>query len=362
MALKLNQTYLSILLHGVFWGISIWIINQSLAFETVRVEEIDGIRQEIYTRNHDFLGVLLIIMGGKILWAYGIAYYLAPPILNRKEGIWHVMLRLFLLLAGVALLEGLLLFLARNTGDQQDIFRHFLALGQLEGLLFFLTACLAVAYALALKWRQSEIEKKNLTEEKLSSELNFLKSQIHPHFLFNTLNNLFALAERSNQPDLSKGIADLASLMRYMLRDGSPNQVLLEKEWEMLACAIQIYQLRIGEEDEVQISMEFIGESGGAQIAPLLLLPFVENAFKHGINWKAASFIKITGRIDDKHFHFHIINSSFPKIQRPHEESSGIGLVNVQRRLNLLYPDRYELQQEEKEETFEITLRLQLPT
>lgn len=360
MAIQSNRTYLIFIIHVAFWGLLTWMISQTLAFETVRVEEIDGVRQEIYTRNNDFLTALLIMMLGKIIWTYGIGFKIFPPYLSNKQDKRWMLFRLLGLGVIILGLECLLLSFGNLIWPEPDMFSLYFALYQLEILLFVLTGGLAIAYAIGVQWQKSEAEKQALTEEKLSTELNFLKSQIHPHFLFNTLNNLYALAERGNQPELSKGISDLALLMRYMIRDGSPGYVSLEKEWEMLACAIQIYQLRISEEDEVAISMELTGDRQGVQIAPLILLPFVENAFKHGINWKQASFISIQAEVKDQQLQFRVSNSRFPEIQRTHSDSSGIGLNNVRRRLDLLYPGRHSLDIEEKEHVYKIRLSLQL--
>ena len=219
---------------------------------------------------------------------------------------------------------------------------------------------LSVAYRLGKNYLKDEQLKQQLREETLAAELRFLKSQINPHFLFNTLNNLFALAERRDQPELSQGIAELANLMRYMLYDCQAERVPLEKEIRFLQSLIEIQQLRLDENDAVVIGLNIRGDYHGRTIAPLLLIPFVENAFKHGIAPPHSSVIRIDFEIMEEKLYFRVNNPVFAGLENELAQSPGIGLKNVRRRLALLYPERHELHIEEKEGSFMVTLELEL--
>ena len=187
-----------------------------------------------------------------------------------------------------------------------------------------------------------------------------MKSQVNPHFLFNTLNNLFSIAEREEQRELSSGIAELANLMRYMLYDCQADRVTLDKEIALLNSVIEIHSLSIGEEDELALAFEVEGDYSGKKIAPLLLVPFVENAFKHGIRTDGDNWIKIKLKVQDQVLYFEVHNSLGKRQENDLEDSSGIGLDNVRRRLELTYPEQYQLKTEERENNFSVLLMIQL--
>ena len=202
--------------------------------------------------------------------------------------------------------------------------------------------------------------REQLLQEKLRTELNFLKSQINPHFLFNTLNNLYAIAERRENRELADGISELANLMRYMLYDCKAERVPLSKELTFLKSIIEIQRLRIAEEDEVVLAFDVEGNYNSKEIAPLILVPFVENAFKHGISPENQSFIKIALLVEENALSFEVRNSVFKDKKNELETHSGIGLENVKRRLELIYPEKYSLDILEENEVFKIKLKLEL--
>ena len=172
------------------------------------------------------------------------------------------------------------------------------------------------------------------------------------------MNNLFALAEKSGERPLAEGISELSNLMRYMLHEANADRVPLSREIAYLQSVIELQQLRLDEEDDVLISLNVQGDYAGQEIAPLILIPFVENAFKHGIYLQESSFIKISLRIDEEQIFFHLINSKFEQQLNELQESSGIGLENVKRRLSLIYPDTHHLQIDNRSDTFEVKLTL----
>lgn len=207
-------------------------------------------------------------------------------------------------------------------------------------------------------WFQLEARKKELENASLSSELRFLKAQINPHFLFNTLNNLYYLAF-TQSPNTVEVISKLSQMMRYMLYDSNHPRVPLSKEIEYMQNYISLEQLRL--EKEIPIRFEVSGNTEGVTIAPLVLITFLENAFKHGISSShKGSWIKVAIEIKEKLCHFKVANSKIPESGKTVPEKSGIGLINVKRRLELSYPDNYQLDIQDQEEAYSVALKINL--
>jgi two-component system LytT family sensor kinase len=194
---------------------------------------------------------------------------------------------------------------------------------------------------------------RELEKEKFSAEMGLLKAQVNPHFFFNTLNSLYGLAlERSEKT--AKVVLRLSELMHYILYQARADKVLLKDEISHLENYIGIEQMRFA--DRLDLSFEYSGDIPGKMIAPLLLLPFVENAFKHGLKGDAG-WITITLKV--------ISDRLFLKVENSYSASSeksghGLGLENVKRRLELTYPGKYELQFVQNMEIFEAGLKLDL--
>ena len=191
--------------------------------------------------------------------------------------------------------------------------------------------------------------------EKLFSELAFLKSQVNPHFLFNILNNICSLARKKSE-ETENAIIKLAQIMRYMLQDSKDEKVSLEKELEYLRNYIELQRLRIS--DQVKIHYTVEGQPEAILIEPLLLIPFVENAFKHGVSYLEDSVIDILLLINTARLSLQVHNKILRRdIEIPFPDS-GIGLKNVIRRLELLYPDKHSLiiKDDGKEYQVELTI------
>jgi two-component sensor histidine kinase len=205
------------------------------------------------------------------------------------------------------------------------------------------------------QWMSSERRKQDLENEKLNSELGFLKSQINPHFLFNTLNNICSLA-RKKSDETENALIKLSEIMRYMIDDSKEDKVLLSKEIEYLNNYIELQRLRLS--GKVKIEFTITGDPQSKVIDPLLLIPFVENAFKHGISYREEPVISISLKIDDRTLNFHIENTIFGSNGESLPEEPGIGLRNVRRRLDLLYPEKHELRITEEGERFRVDLTI----
>ncbi|MFD2515485.1 sensor histidine kinase [Pontibacter locisalis] len=193
---------------------------------------------------------------------------------------------------------------------------------------------------------------KELENQKLSTELAYLKSQVNPHFLFNTLNNIYSLAYKQS-PDTPDAIMKLSLLMRYMLYESNDTLVSLEKEVDHIKNFIDLQKLRLREQTSIKFNIQ--GNLEGKQIAPMLLMTLVENAFKHGLVSKNEVGIILDLVVENNSLLFSTINNTS---NHKKKEFGGIGLENLKRRLNLLYNNRHTLSFEEKDGTFYATLRI----
>lgn len=202
--------------------------------------------------------------------------------------------------------------------------------------------------------RQAEEEK----EERLKSELSFLRSQISPHFIFNILNSIVYLI-RIKSDNAEKVTIELSKLIRYMLYESDNKHVLLEKEIEYLENYVGLQKVRFAEDVDIQMSIS--GDAANLTIEPMLLIPFVENAFKHGVGFLKDPFINISLTISEGNvMEFKVLNKSGAEIQETKDSNSGIGTKNVKRRIELLYPETHSLKLKEENGIFDVYLRLTL--
>jgi len=208
------------------------------------------------------------------------------------------------------------------------------------GSIIFLELFVAISslfYAIIVDWLKKRAEVSELYTTNIETELNFLKTQINPHFLFNTLNSIYALALKKSDeaPDL---ILKLSEIMRYMLYDCNEDRVPLDQEISYLKNYLDLEKFRKGMNNEITFTVE--GDPEGKSVAPLLFITFVENAFKHGVNNVEKGYVHIEFRILEDQLEFTIENSVSPQLHlsRIQSGSSGIGLEIVMRQLNLLYP------------------------
>jgi two-component system, LytTR family, sensor kinase len=202
-------------------------------------------------------------------------------------------------------------------------------------LPFLLAFGISTSMRITNEWLKNEKQKKEMETEKLQSELAFLKSQVNPHFLFNILNNICSLA-RKKSDDTENAIIKLSQIMRYMMFDSKNEKVSLDLELEYLRNYIELQRMRIS--DTVRIDFSVEGSPETIQLEPLLLIPFVENAFKHGISYMTESWITIHLAVNSRELNFHVGNKIIRQAEKDVTTESGIGLKNVKRRLELLYP------------------------
>jgi len=200
-------------------------------------------------------------------------------------------------------------------------------------------------------------EKKALTKENANAEMQLLKAQVHPHFLFNTLNNIYSFA-LSKSPKTGSLVLKLSDTLRYMIYECEEPLVPLEDELKMINDYIGLEKVRYG--NKLKIETYIYGEAGNKRITPLLLIPFLENSFKHGAS-KILNhpWIKMRVQIENDHLYFELENSK-PLNENNPPKKNGIGLKNVQKRLMLLYPQQHQLKVESGDGTFSVNMEVPL--
>ena len=221
---------------------------------------------------------------------------------------------------------------------------------------FLFTIFVSVAYKTVLDRMHLENEANERKQENLKTELSFLRSQISPHFLFNVMNNIAAMV-RLKSDELEPTIHKLSSLMQYMLYETDEEKVLLQSEIENLQSYIDLQQQRFSEKLKLQVSLN-VKENWHA-IEPMLLIPFVENAFKHGTGMVQNPVIEIDLKAENDKLYF-IVRNKFIETETTKDKTSGIGLVNVKRRLELLYNNRHHFTINKTDNWFTASLELTL--
>lgn len=282
---------------------------------------------------------------------YTNAYFLFPEFVYKKS-YGKYALALLLCVAACILLE-LTYFLLTDSLSFFHI-RGFIVFNTFPFL--FILAC-STAYKMFLDRAETDRLASEKETEHLKTELAFLRSQISPHFMFNVLNGMVALARKKSDL-LEPSLIKLSSILRYMLYENDEEKVSLEKEIEYLQSYIDLQKQRFGKSIAVTTSIETIDKQ--YYIEPMLLIPFVENAFKHGTGLVHDAQIHICLRATSELLDFSVTNRYNKESTEIKDKTSGIGLNNVYRRLNLLYKDRHSLTINTKEEFFTVSLQLNL--
>jgi sensor histidine kinase YesM len=204
--------------------------------------------------------------------------------------------------------------------------------------LVIITATLAVAIRMTIEWYRTENAKAKLEAVASQAELKNLKSQLNPHFLFNTLNNIYSLIA-IDRDKAQRSVLGISKILRYVLYDNNQDKVPLHKELLFTKSYIELMSLRLTEKTDV--ITDITEETDGTMIAPLMFISLIENAFKHGVSHEEHSFIDINIRLADNKVICTVKNSYFPKSQNDYS-GSGIGIANLKRRLELLYPKKHK--------------------
>ena len=302
------------------------------------------------------IGWLIVVPTAIALYLYSF-YQLIPRALAHKryQFFFYILkcaLILFLLFIGIYLIS---VFITENddAGAEYSAFNSF----------FQLIVTAPISWLLYKRYLKGNEELTVLQKElkRSSANIDFLRSQINPHFLFNALNTLYGTAIQENAGRTSEGIQKLGDMMRFMLQENMQDKISLAREIDYLNNYISLQRLRTDDNPAILIQTKIQDRENMLQIAPMLLIPFVENAFKHGISFREPSEIRVALEIKENTLYFDVYNTRHPrKDNDPEKDKSGIGLENVRQRLKLSYPNKHELIIRETTKEFFVHLTIQL--
>lgn len=297
----------------------------------------------------------IIILHGSA--SYFNNYYLVPSLLQFRK-YFQYFLSVFLTITFICFIHVVFLLWADTIENSEKY--------NLWSFEFFINDAISISYTLAItmallffkQWFEKERLTIRLEKLNIETELKFLKSQINPHFLFNSLNSIYALTLSKNDkaPEV---ILKLSEILRYILYEGGEKTVELKQEIEYIKNYLELEKIRFGE--RLKLSIEINGDYSGMEISPMILLPFVENSFKHGVNSTVEeSFINIKISVDKNVLYFEIENNKHPDYSSEPKPNSGIGINNVKKRLNLIYPEKYSVKLDDRGKTYKVNLILHL--
>ena len=327
----------SILVHILGWGalITVLLLLSPLSW---RVD----IPNEFWYRQIFLVCMLLIIF-------YGNMTFVVPKLLfERKLFIFLLLIVItgVLYLGLIIYFENLiklpeLMFKAFNPEKDFKPGKRWLSGDVFHILLYLLSIGISTAVASVQKWQQDEILRRELDQQRINTELSYLKAQINPHFFFNTLNNIYSLTNLDVKK-AQEALLKLSRMMRYVLYENQKEETLLSKEVNFINDYIELMKMRLSSNVTLTIQIESPKED--LIIAPMLLLPFLENCFKHGVSSQQESEILIKLEVMGKTLFFETKNQIFPlHPDSPEAKENGIGLTNTKRRLALLYPEKHRL-------------------
>lgn len=329
--------------HTVFWLLTYAVLLQHFATSS-QINTIDAVYTAI------FLIPLVVITYFNLL-------FLIPRLLEKGRYVYYFLGLVPVLFFGVEL-HGFAFhylvdrlfpgFYLISYFDRPEVFRYVAATGGITTLLHFSKSWLLL--------RESENQRIRLLKEKSEAELQGLKAQVNPHFLFNTLNSILSLISPQNHR-ARNAVLWLADSLRYIIYESGQRQVLLSRELEYLSNYLELQRLRSSEKDSFEFHCQ--GDTENRKIAPLLILPLVENAFKHGIKGlRGKAFVHIQILLNETEIKIIIENSRSATAPGPTDETGGFGLDNLRKRLELEYPGQHRLNLESQGEIFRATLSL----
>ena len=328
--------------HVLFWAVHV-------IFYATLYGSFEGKYVQAYTEE-------LIFLPGKVLLTYFVLYHLLPFVFAGRYGSFIILFLTSSLIVGII----------QRYIAYQISFPLFWPDALKEPFFYIprvIKSCVAVYPVLftavmikLLKyWYANQQAQQVLTKEKLEAELKFLKTQIHPHFLFNTLNNLYALTLKKSEkaPEM---VLKLSELINYMLYECTADEVSLSKEIKFIQNYVAIEKMRYG--DKLEVDIRVSGDTTNSRIGPMIILPFVENCFKHGASEELQQ-AWVTVQIEASAESILIKVENSKSNNGNNHNGTGIGIQNVKRRLSLLYPNRHELKILDGQETFLIILTIQ---
>lgn len=367
-----------ILRHLLFWGF--WWIFQAILYSFI----VRDPTQTYVERLRITLFEAFVFLGPQIFLAYSLIYFIIPRFLLRQRYLLTGFLTIiaFLITAWLSwifrnfLINPILVHFTdavpqviNNTNacyteknklppgvPGKDYTINSTLLAGLRGSI--ITGGIAAAIKLMKYWYVKEQRNLQLQKENVEIQLQVLTAQVHPHFLFNTLNNIYSYTQQTS-PIAAGLITDLSEILRYVLYEGNKRYVSLAQELKMIANYIELEKVRYG--NKLEIHVKIPEKTDDLYITPLLLLPLVENTFKHGAsNFLENPWITLEITLQDTLMHMKLINGKMDAKDVASAKSSGIGIANVKRRLELLYENKHELHIINEEDVFILNLKIYL--
>lgn len=335
-----------IVLHVLCWGIFILInvstfYNRFTAFPDASYYSRIGIEIAVFYINYSLL---------------------VPKLLLNNKILLYVFTSFVFILLSMYLVE--IYFPPNNFPPNVDPLNHQQNIGppkrgvlnRLGLFVSILLIAIGTSIRLVTEWYKNEKIKQKIEIQRVNTEISFLKTQLNPHFLFNSLNSIYSLANKKSD-DTTEAIVTLSELMRYMIYETDKDLVPLKDELNYIKNYISLQNLRLKDSSGVRINIYGKIEH---KTEPLLLISFIENAFKYGTDYNGKTDIRIRIEVIENNLFFEV--SNYVSIHKRDDQNSGIGLKNVKNRLMLQYPNTHELKIEEKDQQFTVKLKLKLNT
>jgi two-component system LytT family sensor kinase len=338
-----------IYLHIGYWLI-LWLKEFLFGFQTYNLNDLS------FTTIVSTLSVKLIVLFFPVCIFYTNFLILVPRLVRAKKIILYI-IALFLLFSLLAPIHKYVYatLLPQRFGWYSYVYIDKLSFWlSFQTLLFenYVYIFFSIAISYVGEYFETQKKQQELEKEQAITELAYLKSQINPHFLFNTLNDIYSLTYQKAEM-APEAVLKLSELLRYMLKESNDMFAPVEREITYLKNVVELYE--IGQKGIAYINLEINGDYKDREIAPLILINFIENAFKHGIVNDPENPIKIKLSINENNFDFEVFNR---KNKDYKDKTGGIGLTNVQRRLALIYADRHELRIIDENDTFTVHLNI----
>lgn len=318
------QRLVYFIVHFLFWATFLALSWMSVSSNAMELE---------FLKTHPEAFLLMIIWG--VINFYSFYFYIQPRFLDTKKYVSYFLVSVASSVA-MTLVFIIIFWLVYPSFQEYALEKFFEGVGG----SFLISQCGSLLRGF-ISWNQNLQNKTALENQSLRNELAMLKAQLSPHFLFNTLNNIDSLIYKS-QDEASATLIKLSGLLRYMLYESESKEVLITKEIEYIKQLTELQQLRFEAENFIQLEIK--NSCPELKIAPLLFLPFIENAFKFVSNPKKLPAIDIELIVESNLVRLTCENYFVPKVKNTHQEQGGIGLANARRRLELLYPDHFDLQ------------------
>lgn len=326
----MKKKWKEVIIHILFWLCTSWLIASSFSIQSHEIELINGEETVKIVRNSGIAFQLIFCILLSLIAFYINAWFIIKrnQTDSTNDSIWYSLLTFIILSTLVYALTEIRLLNNTPPIPKQIAF----------GVAVFYFS-ISVAFALVKKTILNNRHHQQILIDKKQTELNLLRNQLQPHFLFNALNNLMAMINRSENPKLVSSIDKLSQLLRFVIEDNKTEKIPISKEIEFLKNYIDLQMLRF-EEGEVSIQFEVKGQNNQQKVEPGLFIPFVENAFKYGTEPEQLSKIEIQfDLLKTDSIQFEIKN----KMMMTNKNGIGTGIETTQKRLDLIYPDKHEL-------------------